>query len=301
MIASRKLLGFATVSVFTIALTGAAASAATNYTYDVAPSDLVPKSQFIGPHGGGTNPLAYDSDSARPGAAAGAPTGFGDSSFFASVDESGATQADRYRTLRIGLHGLAGPSNTNITVGDIAGFSYQTKKGVLDSYPTAIDWRPSIYTTPIDKASDANDKLLGSGDATTWYRNRIQAFTYEAAGLNAPADQWNTWSTEGSENALRFSVNRSGFTTANITWEELSDGAVTRGANTWDFRTEQVMMIDFSLGANSGGSTIASQLDAIVIHLKNGDSVTLNLVPEPTSLAVLGLGGAALLGRRRKA
>ena len=262
-------------------------------TYNVAPGDLATgKPTFSTPHGQGTNPFAYDWDSAAPGTAAGAPAGFGTESFYASVSQSGATTADRYRTFRVGLRDIFGQE---VTIGEIKSISYQTNK---DAGQTTVDWRTTIYTTPGDKIADPNDTATGTGDRASWYRNRLQSFPQQSDGLNAPANTWNTWTTDDTANQMIFETNRTGFTANDIQWSDLTAGTVTRGASTWDFSGEEIMMLDLTLGANTGGGTAASALDGFRIELVNGDVAFVNAVPEPTGLALIALGGIALLGRR---
>jgi hypothetical protein len=219
------------------------------------------KPEFSAPHGTGSNPFAYDWDSAAPQTAAGAPNGYGLSSFSASVDQGGATQADRYRTLRIGLRDLF---DGNVAIEQIAKISYYTKKPAPQ---TAIDWRVSIYTT-WDPAG---------GNVSSWYRTRIQSYPAGSVNLNAPADTWNLWTTAGAANELRFFANRTGFEAGDIAFSELASGPVTRGASTWDFSGEEAMMIDLTLGANSGGGTGQSQMDGVKIELVDGRTADIDL------------------------
>lgn len=248
---------------FLVAQAPCAPAAPVTTVYDVGLGDLASgKPEFSQPHGTGTNPFAYDWDSAPPHVAAGAPSGFGSSSFYADVAETGATDADRYRTFRLGQRDLFPPG---VNVGDVASITYQTKK---PGPQTAIDWRISIYTTAQGNA----------GDSASWYRSRIQATPSNSGGLNAPANQWNQWATAAGTNQLMFyQSNRTGFSTPDIAWSELIAGTVTRGANNWDYSGEEIMMIDFTLGANSGGGTGESQIDAIEITLTNGDKAIINL------------------------
>ena len=132
---------------------------------------------------------------------------------------------------------------------------------------TAIDWRLTVYTT-FDPAG---------GNMASWYRTRIQASPNAALNLNAPAHQWNLWSTNAGDNQFRFHTNRTGFTSANILFSELISGPVVRGSSSWDFSGEEIMMLDIMLGANSGGGSGESQLDAIVVQLASGEVAEIDL------------------------
>ncbi|HXU77676.1 MAG TPA: right-handed parallel beta-helix repeat-containing protein, partial [Methylomirabilota bacterium] len=232
----------------------------TNF-YVIEVSDLATgKPEFSPPHGTGTNSFGYDWDSAPPDDTFGAPVGYGDSSFSASVNQAGATEPDRYRTFRIGLRTLFGH---NVNVGQVARISYHTKKPAPAS---EIDWRLTIYTTS-----------QGAGDAGSFYRSRLQATPSNALSLNAPSSQWNTWSTAAGDNEFQFKDNRADFMTENMLWSEIIGGPVTRGASTWNWTAEEVMMVDITLGANSGGGTGLSQIDGVQIELTTGEVADLNL------------------------
>lgn len=270
-----------------LALVGASFANVT--TYYVGPGDLASgKPEFSAPHGTGTNPFAYDWDSAAPTLGVIGAPGFHGGSWYASVSQAGATQADRYRTFRVGLRDLFGYA---VEVDDIVGISYYTNK---DAPQTAIDWRLTIYT---ETQSDG-------GDRSSWYRSRIQTRTSSAANLNAPANAWNLWDTdENATNSLRFyDTTRTGFSNASFVWDDIAAGSVTANANSWDYSSEKIMMMDFTLGANSGGGTGASYLDGIQIMLANGDTARIDIVPAPGA-ALLALIGMPIVGwvKRRMA
>lgn len=201
------------------------------------------KSEFAGPHGGGTNSFAYDWDSASPYETAGsAPAGYGPNSFGANVDKNGATAADRYRTLRVSLDAFAGGA---ITLGELSGFSYFNEQISGDDA-----WRVSIYT-----------EATGTGDAASWYKSRLQYTPTE--------------STAGG-------------------WQQK-----TVNSSLWSAKSsERIMMIDFTLGANSGGFTTAANLDGITFNSTrfNGGSVSLDLAPAVVPLPAALPAGLALFG-----
>jgi hypothetical protein len=251
--------------------------AATAANYDVTPNDLATgKATFAGPHhGSGSNPFAYDWDSAKPDAAGGAPAGFGNSSFAADVNSAGATQADRYRTFRVSPEALAGSPNP-LTIADVLDFSWQNLQ--LSGSNT---WRVSIYTVPSDSGVDPLDLVKAPADQASWYGNRIQA-TPTTGTLNV-------WQ-QLSSSALTFTENNPGVVLPTGSWADVQSA----------FGNQRIMMIDFTLGANSGGGTQAAQLDGIVFNYRGGasDQINLQAVPLPAA-AWAGLGLLTLLGVRR--
>lgn len=254
-------------------------SAARGASYNISPGDLTTSGSF-----------SYDTDSLRPVSASGAPSGYGDTSFYASVTQGAATAGERYRTLRLIFAGGVGSLfGRDVAIQDLASISYYTDKPAVQ---TEYDWHPSIYT------ARQNDGF----DLASWYRDRIQAHAPAALSLNAPANQWNQWTTAtGPNNQLQFYASRTGFTTEDIAWSDLAGGSVTRGSSTFDFSDETILFIDISMGANSQGGTGASQLDGVRILLTDGSVADINLIPEPATMSLLALGGLALIRRRRTA
>jgi len=264
--------------ILTVGLALTSPSFATVYNFDVGPDDLASgKPEFVSPHGTGSNNFGYDWDSAAPGVAAGAPAGWGDSSFIASVDGSSALESERYITFRIGFNGLFA-SDASVTIGELASISYFTNRltGLAGN-----DWWLTIYTV-----------ATGSDDSASWYKSRIQV--HPNGGLSAGV--WNQLSTDGAgANALNaFYDSNSGRTLSNATWSDVINGITAR-----DYSVEEIMMIDIKLGYNNG-PVIESQLDGISFTHTNGDIVNINAVPEPTTMALIGAGVAAMAAKRRR-
>ena len=91
---------------------------------------------------------------------------------------------------------LSGADIGATTIGDIASISYSTRKSGAQN---SGDWFIQIYT----------DAYAGS-PGSSWYGNRVQAEPYLGSNLDAPADQWNTWSTDAGTNQLNWGDSSSG-------------------------------------------------------------------------------------------
>src|SRR5690606_562404 len=85
------------------------------------------------------------------------------------------------------VYGFIGP----ITVGDIASIQVSTRRNIETSPDLAL----FIYTTPTH---------VEGQDDSGWYQSRLHMPLTEAADVNAPAEQWNTWSTDEGQNQIRF-------------------------------------------------------------------------------------------------
>ncbi|GMU20278.1 MAG: hypothetical protein AMXMBFR13_03750 [Phycisphaerae bacterium] len=262
--------GTATAVFVAVLLAIASSATAAEVDYLVSPQSLADgKPEFSPPHGAGTNPFGYDWDSAAPDTVSGGAPAYGTSSFYANVvnsSDGSSPDASSYRTLRLGMRTLFGK---NVTVGQLAQLSYYTRK---PAPATAIDWRPSIYTTV----------QAGDGNSSSWYRSRLQARPSSSLNLNAPENAWNQWNTSAGTNQLVFYDNstarKAAFGSSSLTWDLIAGGEVTgNGGATWDFSSEEIMMIDLTLGANSGGGTGESQIDGVRIELTTGEIADIDL------------------------
>ena len=102
---------------------------------------------------------------------------------------------------------------------------------------------------------------------------RVQALIYDGRG----GQNGRTVEFDGSDQG------QFGYGVGGVTW---GDGLLVTGTFVADATTQ-----DFTIEAfNVGGATAGGQLNAILVHE----------VPEPSSAALLGLGGLALILRRRK-
>jgi spore coat-associated protein N len=148
------------------------------------------------------------------------------------------------------------------TVGEIAEISYHTKK----SQPFGTNDRDfflHIYTTT-DSVTDPDG----------WYGRRLTALPRYAANRNAPAGQWNKWSTSSGTNQLQFydmndtssgdSVPLSDIQAGNYPWTDSSDYA-SQTVKTLSITADDV--------------AFDSKVDAVTLELTTGESLTLDLEP----------------------
>ncbi len=157
-------------------------------------------------------------------------------------------------------------------IDDIQSISYQTKKPTDQG---SQDFFLVLYTVP-----DGND------DTSSWYGYRLNAEPYFSKSLNAPADTWNTWTTDETTNQLTF------FDTAKTgtygfygqpTLQDLQNGPINWSNynssytnQSIDYGNETVKYISIQTGSG-WSSNFTGYLDAITISLKNGTTITIDL------------------------
>lgn len=243
----------------------AGTSHAANFSYDVSPADLLTDFQ----NGRGGEAFGFDADSGVPQSTDtnGAP-GFGNSSLSANVGGGGTARP--YSAVRFSPRDMF--ETTGMTLGDLASISYFTNQN-----GGTRDWQLKIYTE--------------NEAGTSWYEYRI-----ESEALSTSNGTWTFNSTDGNLTVGRLTDRSTGtatdlaITTANDEFSEVFA----------QYSGEQILFIDVIAGWTSGPA-IDSLLDGFQIELTNGDTATVNFVPEPGSIALLGLGGLALIRRRRRA
>ncbi|WP_299073930.1 PEP-CTERM sorting domain-containing protein [uncultured Paraglaciecola sp.] len=178
-------------------------------------------------------------------------------------------------------------------LGDLSSLSFDTFKSVAGE---ANDFYIQIYTT-------ANDISDGAG----WYGQRVTFDPRYADNINAPANQWNTWSTDGAENSLAIydsaGGNFGGYNSPSL--EQLfdtnyADDDFYSFANV-DYANEQILGI--KIGTGSGWADgFTGLLDNVVFDFGQKGLLQYDLepknvtdVPEPTTFVLL---ASALLGLR---
>lgn len=191
-----------------------------------------------------------------------APVGFGPDSWEDSATGKVNWHA-RYGADGDALTALFGAQAATLTLGDIASISYNVKS-------SSEHWFLKVYTRP------------GTGnDQAGWYGH---SFTNDYGAI-ATDNNWQQWSTASGGNLDLDFRSGQGSGTNYMDWATMQS---TYGG-------ELVEMI--SIQTNSGPGT-AGYMDGLVITLDNGDIGQVNFVPEPASLALLGLGGLAVFKRR---
>ena len=174
-----------------------------------------------------------------------------------------------------------------LTIGDIASIDYSTKKSGAGGSP---DWFIQIYTDP----------YVGS-PGSEWYGNRIQAEPYLASNIDAPADEWNGWTTDSGVNSLNWGDSSEEDYGANIGgWDTLTSSSVLGGSGTYG--EAGVMLFSFGTGS-LWAPGFDGEIGPITVTFNNGTGTIIEFaastpVPGPAGLA--GLVGLAVVGRRRR-
>lgn len=152
----------------------------------------------------------------------------------------------------------------SFTVGDIAAIRFSTRRNDA----TTDDISVLVYTTPTDAEND-----------NTWYKSRLHVDLVNAAGLNAPAETWNTYATGSGANQLRFWDYRNKNLASGIrpvgdeffTLANMQNGPITvanAAGVARDYREQTVKFITFS--TYSGAKAQDISLDGFELSLKDG-------------------------------
>ena len=176
---------------------------------------------------------------------------------------------------------------SSLTLGDIASITYSTKKSGDAGSP---DWFIQIYTDPYTDSP-----------GSSWYGNRIQAEPYLASNIDAPAGEWNEWTTASGINSLNWGDSYENDFGANIGgWDALKSSSVLGGSGTYGEAGVQ----RFTFGTGSGWAAgFNGEIGPITVTFNNGTGTIIDFaastpVPGPAGLA--GLVGLAVVGRRRR-
>jgi hypothetical protein len=202
-----------------------------------------------------------------------APAGYGPDSWQGPVAGAGNKTNWHARYLADGdaLSDLFPADAATMTIADLAEISYVTKRPA--GTPAGRDWWIQIYTRP-----------TGSGDKASWYHDRF----INNYSSHTNIGNWTSYSTNAG--AMTFQSNGLGV----IGVSTLAQLIASAG-------TQEIEMI--SIQTNSGWNGFDGYIDGLEITLTNGNVGQVNLVPEPASLALLGLSGLAMFkrGARRHA
>lgn len=168
------------------------------------------------------------------------------------------------------------PTLGDFTVDDIKSISYKTNKPDAQGEP---DFYVALYTEPD-----------GVDDNASWYGYRLNMEPYFSNNLNAPANTWNTWSTDAGTNQLTIfdqqELNAFGVATGQPTLQDLQTSTafdwntVDAGGNVTaiDYGSETVKAVSFQTGTLWDDS-FTGNIDEAVIELNNGNTLTIDFEP----------------------
>lgn len=227
------------------------------------------------------------------------------------------TDYDRSGNGSVFMKGVNGPTgqsskadieyyNTNIQGNLGSGLASMGRLGDLNAL--GYDWyRASGGTANAGQHASLRLMIDGDGDFTTTGDRGYLVFerAYNSTAGNVPLDQWVTedlFSYNGGQGANLWQA--PGFDTAGnwvsiATWQ----AGFTPSGGGKTFNADSVIY-GLSSGIGSGWGTYEGAIDNITIGFAGGNATTYNFeaapVPEPATMAVLGLGAAAVLRRRKK-
>lgn len=206
-------------------------------------------------------------------------------------------------------------------IGAAAGGSGSTQLstfGILTSGTTAnyAGASDSVFFAATGDGASASDFRTYSAAKPTGYTLADTVNVYAAGSQNNTAELYTTLFPAGATapaEQVAISATQSGSTLAGTAGFRWHDVEITKIDNliTWTINGTLIATLD-ATGITTGGDNILfgmsdtslgagtpanlfEQLDFTLI-----DNVTVTLIPEPSSLALIGLGGLALLARRKK-
>jgi hypothetical protein len=196
-----------------------------------------------------------------------APTGFGPDSWQNTQTGGKVNWHARYNADGDFLTALFPAQAATLTINDIASVSYWTKRP--NGTAAAQDWAAFIYT-----------RTDGINDKTTWYGYRF----INNYGEHTNHGDWVQYSTDSGMTFRDNAGNAGGFSGKTLDYLKTNYG------------TELIEMI--SIQTMSNYTTFNGYMDGLTITLADGSIGTVNFVPEPMTLLLLGLGGLGLLKRK---
>jgi len=224
-----------------------------------------------------------------------------DTSFDQATIGTGSWQANGAAKSSIWFTPDALGFTSTITISDVQEMSFKTYKSTTGV--SAPDWYLTVYTAPTGQSESDN--------GSTWYGVRMTWEGLYANNFSNPADQWNTFTTSAGTNQLTMHDSNTTYTgfyggptlatiQANAGVINWSTYATSGSTATFDYDNSAI--IGFVLETGSGWANgFDGYLDEFSVTV-GGETTTVNFdpVPEPTSLAMLGLGGLVVLRRRRQ-
>jgi hypothetical protein len=134
-----------------------------------------------------------------------------------------------------------------------------------------VDWALAIYTKP----------YAGDVSTPTWYGDRYGAEPYFSMVLNAPANTWNQWTSDGPDNQLRFYESTQGAlgaTFGSYTDPDWSTFKAAAALSSYPRAAQGVLYISIQTGS-AWSYGFFGKLDGLRVELTDGSVANVNFEP----------------------
>jgi hypothetical protein len=194
--------------------------------------------------------------------------------------QANATDAGQKSEYYVDTQTLFGRSD--VTIGELSNISYFTKKDATHAADPR-DWYIVIYT-------QEDDTLSPHG---SWYGNRINSEPYFSESIVETAGTWTQWVTGANQNnRLRFFDSTGGY------FGSYTDGFLSDLTSNAAYINQKILCFSVQTGS-AWANGFTGLVDGLSVQLTDGSIGQVNMVPEPATVFILGLGALSLIRKKR--